>query len=104
MWAVALSETHLISASLDASIVVRSFRTEDLRRWGANGRSSGSREHRLSSSSGIDDELELDSMHGSEELGESGAEEEEEEEEVGTVEEAGSYGSGSEWEDSEGDA
>ncbi|KAL4443052.1 hypothetical protein ABPG77_008543 [Micractinium sp. CCAP 211/92] len=100
VWALALSETHLISASLDSCIALRSFRTEDLQKWELSGRSSGSGDgsgHSLSSSSsGSDDELH--SMYGSEESGE------DEVEVMETDAEGSSEGSGSEREDAEGEA
>lgn len=86
VWALALSETHLISASLDASITVRSFRTVDLERWEASGSSSGTN----SSSGGSDDEVQ--STYGSEESEDSAAEEEDSAEEEGTDDEESTEG------------
>ncbi|KAL4457796.1 hypothetical protein ABPG75_012661 [Micractinium tetrahymenae] len=103
VWALALSETRLISASLDASVVVRSFRPEDVESWEASSVRSGRRgnDHGLSSS-GSDDELDsaYDSEHSEgEEEEEADGEEEEELEDGEASEEEGSDGSASERED-----
>lgn len=85
MWALALSESCLVSASLDASILVRSFLPADVRAAEAEGRLGRVAGEDDDSSDGSEGEgVELDSAYSSEaEEGDSEVEGEEEEVEMG---------------------